>query len=619
MKLSYSSKFIKIPSFFLTNMIPSPFVNSYHIIKVMNKTLGLKKTIRVIAGQIVANYLSIEALHYTEKLTKSSLQNSLEEYTKKGSLSPTSIMISLGGYILGDFIYNVVKKIAERSQIITIQEGIEKHILEGNMVTKITTLNDSKLNENLALTLRDSKHLAEAISLTTDGLNKIFLTCSAAYNIYKISAAVNFGAFVVPDILALALCSNLAFALVNLLPTKIYEYYKDKQKRYKTESDRLTTQMIVDSHRFSVKEAFEYIARRAIEVNRKYSYFDSFRIVCNKFSDSLDIGLKILNESIIKNIVDIRAKSLALGNVSYVDFSSYFKWMFKSGSKMAKYLQSTKRIENITDIIDVLKSMESKITYKDSSNEDITINLTKFYKMRNVNLTFQKGKVYAITGNSGLGKSTLMETLLRLNLRISTITEKRELPEGVICLPKGKKISMMLQNSLTFKGVSIFESICACAGMNEIDENRRVEVRNLITRLGFNHEFLTNFDNNIPIENLDYLSGGEKKKLSIISEIIKNPDILILDEPFNELDNMSQKEVQNILKEYFADKTLVIIDHDANLEDRHTSLSKEVIHYDFNKFLCQESTPTIPMAAASLKSTYTSCERMQPSMIPSIK
>jgi len=71
-------------------------------------------------------------------------------------------------------------------------------------------------------------------------------------------------------------------------------------------------------------------------------------------------------------------------------------------------------------------------------------------------------------------------------------------------------------------------------------------------------------------ENLDlvedwynFLSGGAKKKLFIVSSIIKKPDILMMDEVFNGLDQNSIIKAQQMLKRYLPDTLIIIVDHHA--------------------------------------------------------
>ena len=183
----------------------------------------------------------------------------------------------------------------------------------------------------------------------------------------------------------------------------------------------------------------------------------------------------------------------------------------------------------------------------------------------NINLTFQSGKKIALVGESGCGKSTIVNLIERLyevnsgQILIDGIEIKKYNIEYLRSLIGYVEQEPVLFNK-TIKDNIVF-------GREELFEN--VEKLDESIQQACDESFATEFINNLPGK-LNYivgikgkkLSGGQKQRIAIARAILNNPKILILDEATSSLDYKSEKEVQKALDNICKKNiTTIIIAH----------------------------------------------------------
>ena len=227
-----------------------------------------------------------------------------------------------------------------------------------------------------------------------------------------------------------------------------------------------------------------------------------------------------------------------------------------------KGLASAERIFAITDGDVVIKeepgsaeknTFESAIEIKDMSFAYVNDNV-----LQDINMTFEKGKIYALVGPSGSGKSTLAELILRfydptqggiyidgLDLRKIKLSSLRSLT------------AVVTQEAILFND-TIYNNIAF--GMPHVSYEQVVEAAKAANA----HDFITESEQgyDTPIgDRGGLLSGGQRQRLSIARAILKNPPILILDEATSALDTSSEKIVQDALYKLMANRTSIVIAH----------------------------------------------------------
>ncbi|WP_061996592.1 ABC transporter ATP-binding protein [Clostridium sp. ATCC 25772] len=206
-------------------------------------------------------------------------------------------------------------------------------------------------------------------------------------------------------------------------------------------------------------------------------------------------------------------------------------------------------------------------TLKDSFNENIKIDRlyfkyinddSGFYNLNSISLQINKGDKVALVGYSGSGKSTLCKILVKLyddfegNASIDGISLKDINNENIRNI-----IGIVFQDTFLFSGT--LEDNLKFAKPNVSEE----ELKNALEMSGVSLflENLPNGLNTIIGENGFNLSGGEKQRVSICRTILKNPQIIILDESTSALDAITTSIVMKNLLELFKYKTVIFTAH----------------------------------------------------------
>ena len=207
---------------------------------------------------------------------------------------------------------------------------------------------------------------------------------------------------------------------------------------------------------------------------------------------------------------------------------------------------------------------ENKILFQYFSDNITFENVDFKYKdsdekiLKNINFTVKKGETMAFVGNSGGGKSTLVNLIPRFfdvsngAIKIDGVNIKdydvKSLRKNIGIVPQETFLfsGTILQNIKYGKRDATFEEIKEAA--------KKANAHEFIKKLedGYNTEIG---------ERGVKLSGGQKQRIAIARAILENPQILILDEATSALDNESEKLVQDALEKLMENKTTFVIAH----------------------------------------------------------
>lgn len=180
----------------------------------------------------------------------------------------------------------------------------------------------------------------------------------------------------------------------------------------------------------------------------------------------------------------------------------------------------------------------------------------------NVNLELESGMVYGFKGKNGSGKTMLMRAISGL------IKVKGEIEIDGKILGKDftfpPSIGILIENPSFISNYTGFENLKTLASIRErIDDNK---IRQTLTEVGLEPDDKRTFKK---------YSLGMKQRLGIAAAIMEDPDIIILDEPINALDDSGTEQVRQILMKHKQKGALIIIAcHDA---DELEFLSDEII------------------------------------------
>ena len=178
--------------------------------------------------------------------------------------------------------------------------------------------------------------------------------------------------------------------------------------------------------------------------------------------------------------------------------------------------------------------------------------------VKNINLNIEGGKITALVGHSGAGKSTIMNLIPRFYQQQKGRMLVDDQDTGKVSLYSLRnKISLVSQDVVLFD--DSVENNIKYAKINATDE----EIKNaceLAAAKDFIEELPEKYKTVVG-ENGIRLSGGQKQRLSIARAILKNAPIILLDEATSSLDAESESKVQNAIFNLTKNKTTLVIAH----------------------------------------------------------
>lgn len=180
-------------------------------------------------------------------------------------------------------------------------------------------------------------------------------------------------------------------------------------------------------------------------------------------------------------------------------------------------------------------------------------NVTKKYSnkvaLKNISLKLNDGEIFGFIGHNGAGKTTLIKAIVGIH----SFDEGNILIDGLSImedeLEYKKKIAYIPDNPDLYENLKGIDYLNFIADIYEVSEEKREE---LITLYGKKFAIYDNLGDLI-----SSYSHGMKQKLAIISGLIHEPKVLILDEPFVGLDPLSSKILKDIMKELCENGTTI--------------------------------------------------------------
>jgi len=192
------------------------------------------------------------------------------------------------------------------------------------------------------------------------------------------------------------------------------------------------------------------------------------------------------------------------------------------------------------------------------NNLNFSYNIEEGQTLTSVNLNFQGGKMTSIVGNSGSGKSTILNLIPRIyDAQSGDITIDDQSIYKCTIESLRNKISMVSQETTLFDDT--IKNNIKYAKINATDE----EIFK-VAKLSYCEEFISNLPdkfNTLIGENGVRLSGGEKQRLSIARAMMKDSSIILLDEATSSLDAETESKIQDALKILTKNKTTIVIAH----------------------------------------------------------
>lgn len=189
---------------------------------------------------------------------------------------------------------------------------------------------------------------------------------------------------------------------------------------------------------------------------------------------------------------------------------------------------------------------------------------TKISIINDLTIQFDKNKIYAITGESGVGKTTFLlciSSLCDIDKGIININDKNvnELTDDEISLIRNKEIGIVFQEYNLLPNLTAIENVLVPLLINNnVDFNTKQEkCMECLKYVGLSKQ-----KNNFIFE----LSGGQKQRLAIARALVNDPSVILADEPTGNLDKKNKKIIIDLFRKIADEgKCVIIVTHDDEI------------------------------------------------------
>lgn len=282
-----------------------------------------------------------------------------------------------------------------------------------------------------------------------------------------------------------------------------------------------------------------------------WAIFQIFQVVCLAFTGYLALKGRIL-----------------AGDITL--YQSYFATVVNQVSAIVTLLPTiTKGIESVNSIGEVLLSEdveqnEGKEKLEEVKGvfdfEDVSFHYqnSEHNVLNHLNLHVKQGETIALVGESGAGKSTILNLVIGFHLA----EEGKLLIDGkdmrdIDLRSYRKHLAVVPQTSILFSGTIRENIIYGCENVSEEELARVVEAANLKDLIESLPDGLDTFVG----EHGGMLSGGQRQRISIARALIRNPKVIVLDEATSALDSISEKLIQEALGNLTRGRTTFVVAH----------------------------------------------------------
>lgn len=282
-----------------------------------------------------------------------------------------------------------------------------------------------------------------------------------------------------------------------------------------------------------------------------WAVFQIFQVVCLAFTSYLAYNKKI-----------------QVGDITL--YQSYFSTVVNQVSSFITLFPTiSKGLESVTSIGEVLLAHDvedntGKEKVKDVNGEFEFKDVVFSYKGANhniidhLNLKINKGETLALVGESGAGKSTILNLAIGFNLPDSgtLLVDGKDITK-IDLHSYRKHLAVVPQNTILFSG-SIRDNITY--GMPDVSDERLMQIIKDSNLKDVIDSLPDGLDTKIG-EHGGKLSGGQRQRISIARALIRSPEVIVLDEATSALDSISEKLIQEALDNLTKNRTTIIVAH----------------------------------------------------------
>ena len=396
-----------------------------------------------------------------------------------------------------------------------------------------------------------------------------------------------------PNIFVLYLTINLFNQHILKYKNKELKLHNEDRQLYQSQAENTLYDIVNNQESIILRDGSEFMTHKMNKdlfdlktsqshINNDYLFRKIIDTVSSFFKCLIEMGMieALLLEKLTIDQFALIIKDINPKRNSFVNSNIEAQ---KNNIKSLKALSNLNRIFKSIDTKTVKASrhatLEDKIIIK---NYSLYLKDQELVKIGY--LEFEKGYVYALTGESGSGKTSMLIDLYKGVVGALKSYGEIYVPDKLRFFFIDQKV--FLPKGLTLKEIIYFPKIITSITKDEID----ILDTKILDLLGEFEVFSIPINANSrdflleKLDNKDFkLSGGQTKKIAIIQAIIYHPEILIMDETFEGLDKKILRKIQFSIKKYLPDTTIIVVDHhlEANNDNNFYDLEINFVYYKF--------------------------------------
>jgi len=308
------------------------------------------------------------------------------------------------------------------------------------------------------------------------------------------------------------------------------------------------------------------VIKKQYEADKKRALVDLFAQPLMNSIQGIIVGIVLVYGSILVGKGEMKVSQV-------IAFYMYVQYLHMSVIQYGQFWQSLKQAkgasEKISDILDSEDELlQRERTFNDTKEqtsgdivlENVSFSYTTSKILSDINLTIPKGKVTAVMGPSGGGKSTLFTLIERLYEPTDGRLLMENVPAENIHLDEWRKSMAYVSQSTPLMSGTIRDNITY--GLDrEVDDKEIEKAAKMAAALDFIKKFPDGFDTEVG-EFGSRLSGGQRQRIAIARAFIMDTPYLLLDEATSNLDAQSEHLIESALKKLMQNRTTVLISHD---------------------------------------------------------
>ena len=219
-------------------------------------------------------------------------------------------------------------------------------------------------------------------------------------------------------------------------------------------------------------------------------------------------------------------------------------------------MKKEKKETKINKDNNILSIQNASYRYSDAEKDE--------YALKDVSYDFEKGKIYAIRGRSGTGKTTLLSIISGLErcTEGKIVYDGKDLKDINLDYYRSHEIGIVFQSYNLLPFMTVSENIILSMDASGIKvKNKKEKALELMKSVGLKESYAN--------RKVLRISGGEQQRVAIARSLSYNPKMIIADEPTGNLDKQTEKEILEIFEKLAHEegKCVIIVTHSPNVCD----------------------------------------------------